>query len=82
MRIFLATLFFGLGLTVSLSLGVASAQTSSQLEGVIFSQVEKRIIHRWLGEQQQSQRHDDRDNDDNDDNDDDDDEEEEEEEVD
>ena len=70
MRIFLATLFFGLSLAIALPLSVASAQTSSQLEGVIFSQVEKRIIHRWLGEQQQSRRNNDRDNNDDDDDDD------------
>jgi hypothetical protein len=70
MRKYFIFLSLILGLTLALAVQEAKAQTSSQLEGVIFSQIEKRLIKNWIAETQTTARHEDRDEDDNDDDDD------------
>jgi hypothetical protein len=54
------------GLALAPSTQEAKAQTSSQLEGVIFSQIEKRLIRTWIAETQTVARHENDDDDDDD----------------
>ncbi|MBT3701676.1 MAG: hypothetical protein HOE62_15740 [Alphaproteobacteria bacterium] len=59
MRKFFIFLSLLLGLAFASLTQEAKAQTSSQLEGVIFSQIEKRLIRNWIRETQSTKRYED-----------------------
>jgi hypothetical protein len=58
MRKFVLLVATGIAFVLASYVPTVLAQTSEQLEGVVFSQVEKRIIRRWLGENKTTPRRD------------------------